>query len=114
MGCQKHQGILPWWPDQRHSPTCSAQRVDTPSPARSANCDKNRYRRRNASFSRKVPVFHRRQLGLLGANAAAATEVLSPGGGGGGGGGGRSGRSGRTRSGSWWPRRQEPSVWFWR
>ena len=31
-------GIITWWPDQRHSPTCSAQRADTPSPARSAEC----------------------------------------------------------------------------
>ena len=49
-----------------------------------------------------VSVFHRRQLGLLGANATGATEVLPPGGGGGdgdgdggdGGGGGGGGHSG--------------------
>jgi len=77
MGCKKHHGH----PSVVAGPATLAVHSVLPhhrQPKALSACDKSRYRRRNAPFSRKVPVFHRRQLGLLGANATAAIEVQSP------------------------------------
>ena len=72
MGCKKHHGTLPWWPDQQHL-HCTACCHNIASQKRWVPVIR-------AAVAANVSVFHRRQLGLLGANAAAAMDVLSPGG----------------------------------
>ena len=76
MGCQKHDGH----PSVVAGPATLA--VYSVLPARSAVPVIRTATAANVPFGRNVSVFHRRQLGLLGANAAAAMEVPSPTGGG--------------------------------